>query len=93
MRPENKPVLTSVLTYHVVPGRYDFDTLAKGIQASGKGVMELKTVNGAPLWVMANGKHNLTVKDGKGGVANISTYDVYQSNGVINVIDTVLMPK
>jgi len=93
VKPENKATLTSVLTYHVVPGRYDFDTMAKGIQSSGKGVLELKTVNGSPLWVMANGKHNLTLKDGKGNVANISTYDVYQSNGVINVIDTVLMPK
>jgi uncharacterized surface protein with fasciclin (FAS1) repeats len=42
---------------------------------------------------MMNGKHNLIVKDEKGGVANISTYDVYQSNGVIHVIDNVLMPK
>ncbi|MCV6905112.1 MAG: fasciclin domain-containing protein, partial [Achromobacter xylosoxidans] len=54
---------------------------------------ELATASGGKLWVMMNGKHNLVVKDEKGGVANISTYDVYQSNGVIHVIDTVLMPK
>lgn len=91
VKPENKATLTKILTYHVVPGKLDFDALAA--QARKGGVTELATASGGKLWVMMNGKHNLIVKDEKGGVANISTYDVYQSNGVIHVIDTVLMPK
>jgi uncharacterized surface protein with fasciclin (FAS1) repeats len=91
VKPENKATLSKILTYHVVPGKLDFDALAA--QAKKGGVTELTTASGGKLWVMMNGKHNLTVKDEKGGVANISTYDVYQSNGVIHVIDSVLMPK
>lgn len=91
VKPENKATLAKILTYHVVPGKLDFDALAA--QARKGGVTELATASGGKLWVMMNGKHNLVVKDEKGGVANISTYDVYQSNGVIHVIDTVLMPK
>ncbi|MCZ8393020.1 fasciclin domain-containing protein [Achromobacter xylosoxidans] len=91
VKPENKATLTKILTYHVVPGKLDFDALAAGARKGG--VTELATASGGKLWVMMNGKHNLIVKDEKGGVANISTYDVYQSNGVIHVIDTVLMPK
>lgn len=49
-------------------------------------------VNGEALWVMSNGPHNIQVKDTKGNIANITTYDVMQKNGVINVIDTVMMP-
>ena len=60
---------------------------------AGGGTAELKTVNGQPLWIMNNGPHNIQIKDGKGNIANISTYDVQQKNGVIDVIDTVLMPK
>ena len=93
VKPENKATLTKILTYHVVPGKLDFDALAGQIKKSSKHVAELTTVSGGKLWVMQNGKHNLIVKDEKGGVANISTYDVYQSNGVIQVIDTVLMPQ
>ncbi len=59
---------------------------------AGGGKAELKTVNGGSLWVMANGPHNIQLKDARGNVANITTYDVNQSNGVIDVIDTVLMP-
>ena len=59
----------------------------------GNGTAELKTVNGQPLWILNNGPHNIQLKDGKGNIANISTYDVQQKNGVIDVIDTVLMPK
>lgn len=65
--------------------------LEKKIKAGG-GKAELKTVNGASLRVMANGPHNIQLKDAQGNVANITTYDVNQSNGVIDVIDTVLMP-
>jgi len=92
LKPENKGTLTTVLTYHVVPGRMDFSTIAKEIKA-GKGTATLKTVSGGSLWAMMNGEHNITLKDEKGNVANISTYDVYQSNGVIQVVDKVLMPK
>ncbi len=91
LKAENKGQLTAVLTYHVVAGKYDFDALAKAIMA-GKGKATLKTVQGAELTFMMNGKRNIQVMDAKGNVANISTYDVYQSNGVIQVIDKVLLP-
>lgn len=92
LKPENKAALTGVLTYHVVAGRYDMKQLEKKIK-EGHGTAELKTVNGQPLWIMNNGPHNIQLKDGQGHIANISTYDVYQKNGVINVIDSVLLPK
>lgn len=92
LKPENKAMLTGILTYHVVAGKYDMKALAMKIKQGG-GHAELKTVNGQPLWIMSNGPHNIQLKDGKGNVANISTYDVHQKNGVIDVIDTVLMPK
>ncbi len=92
VKPENKPALTKILTYHVVPGKLDFDALAARIKKDGKAA-ELTTASGGKLWVMMNGKHNLVLKDENGGMSTISTYDVYQSNGVIHVIDTVLMPK
>ena len=53
----------------------------------------MTTVSGGKLWAMMNGDHNITIKDEAGNVSNISTYDVYQSNGVIHVVDKVLMPK
>ncbi len=92
LKAENKGTLTTILTYHVVAGRMDFNTIAKEIKA-GNGTASLKTVSGGSLWAMMNGEHNIAIKDEKGNVANISTYDVYQSNGVIQVIDKVLMPK
>ena len=91
VKPENKDSLTKILTYHVVPGRLTFKELAKKIKA-GNGKAELTTVSGDKLWVMMNGEHNIILKDSKGNMANISTYDVMQSNGVIHVIDTVVMP-
>lgn len=91
LKPENKAQLVGVLTYHVIPGKMDFDALAKAITA-GKGKATFKTVQGTELTFMMNGKRNITVKDAKGQIANISTYDVYQSNGVIHVIDRVLLP-
>ena len=90
VKPESKATLTKILTYHVVPGKYDFKALESAIQ-SGKA--SLATASGGKLMFAMNGKHNITVTDEGGNSANISTYDVYQSNGVINVIDTVLMPK
>ena len=91
LKPESKAMLTSVLTYHVIPGKLDSDAIAKAIKA-GNGKAELKTVNGGTLWAVMNGPKNVILKDEKGNIANISTYDVYQSNGVIHVIDAVVMP-
>jgi uncharacterized surface protein with fasciclin (FAS1) repeats len=92
LKPESRTALTSVLTYHVVPGRLDSQALRQRVDAGG-GVAELETVNGETLTVRANGPTNLVVEDHKGDVATISTYDVYQSNGVIHVIDDVLLPS
>jgi uncharacterized surface protein with fasciclin (FAS1) repeats len=91
-KPENKATLTSILTYHVIPGRYDFRKIDTAIKQGG-GKAEFKTVNGEMLTFLENGPHNITVADESGHTANISTYDVMQSNGVIMVIDKVLMPK
>ena len=90
VKPENKATLTGILTYHVVAGRLDSKTLMSMIKA-GNGTAELKTVAGGKLWVMMKGEH-LWLKDEKGGMAEITIRDVYQSNGVIQVIDHVLMP-
>lgn len=92
VKPENKATLTKILTYHVVAEKLDFNMLEKRIKA-GKGMAELKTVSGGTLTLMMNGPHNIVIKDEKGNVANITTYDVMQSNGVILVIDRVLMPQ
>lgn len=92
VKPESKATLTKILTYHVLPGKYDFAKLSNEIKSHG-GKAELATVSGGKLMFAMNGKHNIVVMDESGNTANISTYDVYQSNGVINVIDTVLMPK
>ncbi|HWD37917.1 MAG TPA: fasciclin domain-containing protein [Fimbriimonas sp.] len=92
LKPENKDMLVKILTYHVVPGRWDFDALKMAIM-KGHGHAMLKTVQGGSLMAMMNGSHNITIADEKGDKANISTYDVYQSNGVIQVIDRVLMPN
>ena len=91
LQPQNKAQLTSVLTYHVVPGRLDFTALSALI-AQGGGTAMLKTLNGATLTAQMNGPRNIVLTDAKGGVAHITTYDVYQSNGVIQVIDKVLLP-
>src|SRR5450830_7312 len=91
VKPENKATLTKILTYHVVSGKYDFNALASAIKKN-HGTAELPTVSGGKLMFMMNGMHNIQVKDETGNVATISTYDVYQSNGVINVVDSVLMP-
>jgi uncharacterized surface protein with fasciclin (FAS1) repeats len=90
LKPENKATLTSVLTYHVVPGRIDSKELMAWVK-KGKGMAELTTVQGEKLWVMQKG-NELWIKDEKGNKARITIKDVYQSNGVIHVIDTVLMP-
>ncbi len=92
LKPENKKMLTNVLTYHVVSGSYDFKAISALIE-KGKGKATLKTVSGGSLIAMMNGMHNIAVKDENGNVANITTYDIYQSNGVIHSVDTVLLPK
>ncbi|HTI93432.1 MAG TPA: fasciclin domain-containing protein [Puia sp.] len=91
VKPENKATLTGILTYHVVAGRLDSKELARLIKA-GNGTAELTTVAGGKLWVMMKGNH-IVLKDAKGGMAQVTIKDVYQSNGVIHVIDHVIMPK
>ncbi|NWK47537.1 fasciclin domain-containing protein [Ralstonia pickettii] len=90
LKPESKPTLVKVLTYHVVPGRLTAQDLMKAV-ADGGGKAMLKTVEGDPLTVMQKGDR-LTVTDDKGGVAVVTIGNVYQSNGVIHVVDKVLMP-
>lgn len=91
LKPENKATLAAVLTYHVVPGKLNAKDLAAWVK-KGNGAAELTTVQGGKLWVMEkNGQWWL--KDEKGGMAKITIADVNQSNGVIHVIDEVLMPK
>ena len=92
LKPESRKALTHILTYHVVAGKYDFASMAKVIKQSN-GSAELATVSGGKLTLTMNGTHNISVTDESGNAANISTYDVMQSNGVINVIDKVLLPK
>ena len=91
LKPENKSILTSVLTYHVVAGRMNASDLAKAIKA-GNGTAELTTVQGGKLWAMMKGK-NIWIKDEKGNTSKVTIADVNQSNGVIHVVDTVLRPK
>lgn len=91
VKPENKATLVKILTYHVVPGRISSKQLMKMIK-KGNGKATLKTVQGEDLTAtMSDGKIMLT--DAKGGTAIVTTADVFQSNGVIHVIDTVLMPS
>ncbi len=92
LKPENKGTLAGVLTYHVLAGKYSFSDIASAIK-KGNGKASMKTVQGQELIFMMNGMHNITITDAMGNTANISTYDVMQSNGVIHVIDRVLMPK
>lgn len=92
LKPEKKNQLTAVLTYHVLAGSYDFDKLVAEIK-KGKGTASLKTVQGGLLRFSMNGPHNIMVWDEAGNKANISVYDVFQKNGVIHVVDAVLLPK
>ena len=91
LKPENKGMLTGVLTYHVVAGKWDAAAISKMI-ADGKGMASIKTVAGGTLVAKSAGG-KVTVTDEKGGVANVTIADVYQSNGVIHVVDKVLLPK
>lgn len=91
LKPENKDQLTAVLTYHVVPGRISSSELAQMIKQNGS-MYKAKTVQGENLTFMMQGK-NIVIKDEKGGMSKVTIKDVNQSNGVIHVIDTVLLPK
>jgi uncharacterized surface protein with fasciclin (FAS1) repeats len=90
LKPENKAALTKVLTYHVVAGRMDAATLMAAIKAGG-GKAALKTVAGGSLWASMSGDHVL-LTDEKGDTASVTIADVMQSNGVIHVIDKVMLP-
>lgn len=90
LKPENKSTLQKVLTYHVVPGRLDTKALDDMVKA-GNGMAQLKTVEGETLTVKGMGK-SLTVTDTKGNTAMVTVADVYQKNGVIQVVNKVLMP-
>ena len=90
VKPENKEMLTSILTYHVVPGKISSKDLMKIMKANGGNYMA-KTVQGEELTFWMKGK-DIYVKDAKGGSAKVTIADVNQSNGMIHVIDTVLMP-
>ena len=91
LKPESKPTLTKILTYHVVSGKIDAAELVKEINA-GKGKATLKTVSGGTLTASLVGK-DVIVTDEKGGIAHVTIADVYQSNGVIHVVDKVLLPN
>jgi len=90
LKPENKQMLTNVLTYHVVPGRLSANDLMNAAKRDG-GRTKLKTVEGEELTIAADG-NTLTVWDSKGGRSNITIRNVFQSNGVIHVVDSVLLP-
>lgn len=91
LKPENKDMLSKILTYHVVPGRLSALDLKKQIEA-GHGQGELKTVSGGVLTVMMQGK-NIVLKDEKGDISTVTIPNVFQSNGVIHVVDTVVLPN
>jgi len=91
VKPENKEMLTKILTYHVVPGRLSSEELWAKVKA-GNGKAELTTVQGEKLTAMAKGK-KLYLVDEKGSQSLITIADVNQSNGVIHVVNTVLMPN
>ncbi|MDQ8729621.1 fasciclin domain-containing protein [Bradyrhizobium sp. LHD-71] len=92
LRPENKGTLTTVLTYHVVPGRLTAANLMKAVKDGG-GQATFKTVAGGEITVKSPTAGKLTITDAKGGSSTVTIGDVLQSNGVIHVIDTVLLPS
>jgi uncharacterized surface protein with fasciclin (FAS1) repeats len=91
VKPGNKAKLTKILTYHVIAGSWDSKALAEKIR-EGNGVAELTTVSGGKLWASMKG-NKLLLKDENGGWAMVTIKNVYQSNGVIHVIDHVVLPK
>jgi uncharacterized surface protein with fasciclin (FAS1) repeats len=91
LKPENKAMLAKILTYHVVAGRYDGKKLM-GLIKKGGGSATLRTVSGGTLTAMMSGD-SIVLRDEKGNTSNVTISNVYQSNGVIHVVDTVLMPN
>jgi len=91
LKPENKDMLTKILTYHVVAGRLSAAELKKEIRA-GHGQATLKTVSGGTLIAMMQGS-SIVLKDEKGGMSTVTIPNVFQSNGVIHVVDTVVLPN
>ena len=91
LKPENKAMLSGILTYHVVAGNYDSKAIAKAIK-KGNGMATFTTVAGGKLMAKMDG-NTLVLTDEKGGMSRVTIADVKQSNGVIHVIDTVLMPN
>jgi len=91
MMNKNKSKLKNILLYHVVKGDLTYSKMKQKIMA-GNGKAQLNTLEGGNLTAMMNGSHNIVIKDARGDIAHISTYDVKQSNGVIQVINQVLMP-
>jgi uncharacterized surface protein with fasciclin (FAS1) repeats len=92
VQPENKATLVKILTYHVIAGNISSKDLEKMIKKGG-GTYSAKTVEGGSLTFTMPTKGKILITDEKGGTANITTADVFQSNGVIHVIDSVLMPS
>jgi uncharacterized surface protein with fasciclin (FAS1) repeats len=91
VKPENKRTLTGILTYHVVPGRLTARDLMAQVRQGGGQAM-LKTVQGETLTLSLAGRNRLVITDAKGGRSTVTIPDVLQSNGVIHVVDTVLLP-
>ena len=91
LKPENLKMLQTILTYHVVAGKMNASDIAKAIK-KGKGKATLKTVSGGTLTAWMKGK-KLYITDEKGGMSEVTIADVNQSNGVIHVVNTVLLPK
>jgi len=91
VKPENKAMLTGILTYHVVPGDLTAAAIAAEVK-KGNGRATVKTVQGGTLTVMDAGGGKLAITDAKGGKATVTVADVDQKNGVIHVIDSVLLP-
>jgi len=92
MAPAGKAALTKILTYHVVPGRLTAADLASQAMANG-GKAQLTTVQGDTLTAAVNPDGSVTLTDAKGGTSRVTQADVMQSNGVVHVIDTVVMPN
>ena len=91
VKPESKATLTKILTYHVLAGKFSSADVVKAIKA-GNGTAEFSTVSGGKLWAMMKGK-NVILEDENGGTSMVSIADVNQKNGVIHVIDSVVLPK
>ena len=91
LKPENKAMLTKILTYHVISGNFSSKDIAKAIK-KGNGKAEFTTVAGGKFWASMNGS-TLVLTDEKGGMSRVTIADVRQSNGVIHVVDAVLLPN